>query len=243
MFRKKNLATFNLSPKAAEKMRSTYRPKVPVLPSVKPVSVKKAAESGKSAVAFFKNHSLFLGFVGILLIGMIVGTVSAQKASDHLLVQLDFLFASNFRARLYEPAGNIFVTSLASSFLFILATAFSGCSLWGSITIPLITFFRGFGIGILSGYLYASYGWQGFLFHLLVIAPGMFVSSIGIAYGAEKSLGISIRLFLAQKKGVPMSSHSFKQYFFMMGKACMLITIGALLDMVCTACFSGLFQF
>lgn len=110
--------------------------------------------------------------------------------------------------------------------------------------IPLTTFFRGFGLGILTGYLYYSYGWHGFLFHLLVILPGMFLSSIGIAYGGEKSLKLSVRLFRAQKKDADRTANiNFKQYFFLMGKACTMITFAAVLDMICTVCFSGLFQF
>ena len=242
MFRKKNLATFNVSPKAAEKIKSVSRhPKFPTLPSGKissgkVVSVQTA--SGKSILHLVKAHSLFLGFILVLLVGMIVGAIAAKNADENLLSQLDFLFASNFKARLNQPAGNTFVASLASSFLFLFVIFLSGCSLWGCLSIPLVTFFRGFGLGILTGYLYYSYGWHGFLFHLLVVLPGMFLSSIGIAYGGEKS----IRLLTAQRKENTGISINFKQYFFYMGKACMIITSAALLDMICTACFSGLFQ-
>lgn len=248
MFRKKNLATFNVSPKAAEKIKSvSHRPRLPALPSGKissgkVVSVQKVTASGKSFLHIVKAHSLFLGFMMILLAGMIVGAIAAKNADENLLSQLDFLFASNFKARLNQPAGNTFVASLASSFLFLFVIFLSGCSLWGGLSIPLITFFRGFGLGILTGYLYYTYGWHGFLFHLLVVLPGMFLSSIGIAYGGEKSMRLSLRLLTAQRKEPAGNSLNFKQYFFFMGKACMVITFAALLDMICTACFSGLFQ-
>ena len=179
-----------------------------------------------------------------MLFGMISGTIAAKNADENLLAQLDFLFASNFKSRIQQPAGNTFAASLASSFIFLLVIFLSGCSLWGGLLIPLTTFFRGFGLGILTGYLYYSYGWHGFLFHLLVILPGMFLSSIGIAYGSEKSLKLSVRLFRAQKKDADRTANiNFKQYFFLMGKACTMITFAAVLDMICTVCFSGLFQF
>lgn len=254
MFRKKNLATFQVSPKAAEKMRSVSRAsRVPIISSGKTstgkgasatvVSIQKVTASGKSIFQFARAHSLFLGFIVLLLIGMIVGTIVAKNADDSLLTQLDFLFASNFQSRIQQPAGSTFVASLASSFIFLLVIFLAGNSLWGGLLIPFIVFFRGFGLGILTGYLYYSYGWYGFLFHLLVILPGMFLSSIGISYGSEKSFKLSIRLLGAQKKAADRTSEiNFKQYFFLMGKACTMITFAALLDMVCMVCFSGLFQ-
>lgn len=251
MFRKKNLATFNLSPKAAEKIKSTsHHSRFPAIPSAKISSgkvvsiqsIQKVTNSGKSLFQLIKAHSLFLEFMAVLLAGMIVGTITAKNADDNLLAQLDFLFASNFKSRLNQPVGNTFIASLASSFIFLFVVFLSGCSLWGGLTVPLITFFRGFGLGILTGYLYYSYGWQGFLFHLLVVLPGMFFSSVGIAYGAEKSMRLSVRLLSAQQKNAASALLNFKQYFFFMGKACMIITSAALLDMICTACFSGLFQ-
>ena len=108
MFRKKNLATFNVSPKAAEKMKSVSRPsKFPVIPSGKSssrksasgtvVSIQKVTASGKSFFQLVRAHRLFLGFIVILLFGMILGTIAAKNADENLLAQLDFLFASNFK--------------------------------------------------------------------------------------------------------------------------------------------------
>ena len=89
MFRKKNLATFNVSPKAAEKMKSVSRPsKFPVIPSGKSikksasgtvVSIQKVTASGKSFFQLVRAHRLFLGFIVILLFGMISGTIAAKK--------------------------------------------------------------------------------------------------------------------------------------------------------------------
>ena len=129
MFRKKNLATFNVSPKAAEKMKSVSRPsKFPVIPSGKSssrksasgtvVSIQKVTASGKSFFQLVRAHRLFLGFIVILLFGMISGTIAAKNADENLLAQLDFLFASNFKSRIQQPAGNTFAASLASFFYF-----------------------------------------------------------------------------------------------------------------------------
>ena len=113
MFRKKNLATFNVSPKAAEKMKSVSRPsKFSVIPSGKSssrksasgtvVSIQKVTASGKSFFQLVRAHRLFLGFIVILLFGMILGTIAAKNADENLLAQLDFLFASNFKSRIQQ---------------------------------------------------------------------------------------------------------------------------------------------
>ena len=114
MFRKKNLATFNVSPKAAEKMKSVSRPsKFPVIPYRKSssrksasgtvVSIQKVTASGKSFFQLVRTHRLFLGFIVILLFGMISGTIAAKNADENLLAQLDFLLNPGFSSLLEIP--------------------------------------------------------------------------------------------------------------------------------------------
>ena len=73
-------------------------------------------------------------------------------------------------------------------------------------------------MGITAGYLYAAYGFQGFLFHLAVILPGAFICLIAILIASRESI---IRFSILTG----------------------ILIIGALVDVLTTVCFSGLFVF
>ena len=70
----------------------------------------------------------------------------------------------------------------------------------GAYCVPLAPLFRGFGMGITAGYLYAAYGFQGFLFHLAVILPGAFICLIAILIASRESMLFSKRYILAGRR-------------------------------------------
>ncbi len=109
-----------------------------------------------------------------------LGAVYSRSAGLRSLSRLDFLFAGNFKARAAQPLVTIFSASFASAFLFIFACFLCGLSMWGAFFIPVIPFFRGFGLGLTSGFLYVTYGWKGFLYNLAVILPGAFFCCLAI---------------------------------------------------------------
>ena len=135
------------------------------------------------------RQQFLLVFLGLFLIaGLILGVIFIRNADYSLLKTLDFVFFSNVKARSALPVLSIFVASLASSFLFLLFCFLCGLSIWGAYCVPLAPLFRGFGMGITAGYLYAAYGFQGFLFHLAVILPGAFICLIAILIASRESM-------------------------------------------------------
>ncbi len=177
----------------------------------------------------------------ILLAGMICGAIATRNSDEAILARLDFLFSSNFQMEGQTMIG-IFAASFVSVFLFLLATLWMGMSLWGTVLIPVRPFFRGFGLGVSSGFLYASYGWQGVLFHTVVMLPGMVVSSVAILISAREGMRFSKDLirasFSSGKKGRG-ASPALREYLTRNGMILVLGAIAALLDMVLTALLSG----
>ncbi len=147
------------------------------------------------------RQQFLLVFLGLFLIaGLILGVIFIRNADYSLLKTLDFVFFSNVKARSALPVLSIFVASLASSFLFLLFCFLCGLSIWGAYCVPLAPLFRGFGMGITAGYLYAAYGFQGFLFHLAVILPGAFICLIAILIASRESMLFSKRYILAGRR-------------------------------------------
>lgn len=177
----------------------------------------------------------------VFLAGMAVGAVYARNADTQALERLDFLFAGNYKARMTSSFLSIFSASFASTFLFIFACFLCGLSLWGMLLIPFIPFFRGFGLGLTSGYLYAAYGGYGVLFNLAVILPGAFFCCLAVLLAAREGVGFSHLLASSASKA---ANHAkLKIYVLHFGAALGVAFVAALTDLLFSACFGGLFSF
>ncbi len=192
------------------------------------------------------RQQFLLVFLGLFLIaGLILGVIFIRNADYSLLKTLDFVFFSNVKARSALPVLSIFVASLASSFLFLLFCFLCGLSIWGAYCVPLAPLFRGFGMGITAGYLYAAYGFQGFLFHLAVILPGAFICLIAILIASRESMMFSKKIHLGRKteEQEAQPKNNVRHFFIRFSILTGILIIGALVDVLTTVCFSGLFVF
>ena len=193
----------------------------------------------------FRQQCLLV-FLGLFLIaGLILGVIFIRNADYSLLKTLDFVFFSNVKARSALPVLSIFVASLASSFLFLLFCFLCGLSIWGAYCVPLAPLFRGFGMGITAGYLYAAYGFQGFLFHLAVILPGAFICLIAILIASRESMLFSKKIHLGRKteEQEAQPKNNVRHFVIRFSILTGILIIGALVDVLTTVCFSGLFVF
>ena len=192
------------------------------------------------------RQQFLLVFLGLFLIaGLMLGVIFIRNADYSLLKTLDFVFFSNVKARSALPVLSIFVASLASSFLFLLFCFLCGLSIWGAYCVPLAPLFRGFGMGITAGYLYAAYGFQGFLFHLAVILPGAFICLIAILIASRESMLFSKKIHLGRKteEQEAQPKNNVRHFFIRFSILTGILIIGALVDVLTTVCFSGLFVF
>lgn len=179
---------------------------------------------------------------GILLAGMVCGVLSARCADETVLSRLDFLFSSNFQLQEEQTMFSVFAASLTSIFLFLLAGFFMGLSVWGTVLIPVLPFFRGFGLGVSTGFLYASYSWKGVLFHLAVMLPGMVFSSVAIILSAREGMRFSKELTGASfsfGKGGRSASPALRDYLMRNGVILTIGAVAALFDMLLTTLLAG----
>ncbi len=190
------------------------------------------------------NHILVL-FSILLICGMIFGAIFARNAGMEALDKLDFLFYSNFKTRAIQSVVSVFAASFASSFIFIFICFLCGLSMWGMFIIPAVLFFRGFGLGLTSGYLYAAYGFKGILFNFSVILPGAFVCCLAILLAAREGSRFSRRIAScgAMPESRTISPPKMKLYLLRFGAILALAFSAALLDVLFSACFAGMFSF
>ncbi len=200
-----------------------------------------AREYGGAMLRAARENRAMVWLSLVLLAGMALGAVYARSAGYETLERLDFLFAGNFKSRTTQPFLMVFSASFASSFCFILACFLGGLSIWGAFFIPAVLAFRGFGLGLTSGYLYAAYGWKGVLYNLAVVLPGAFVCCLSIL--AASAEGIRFSRLVASGKTHAGGKSGIRSYILRFGAVLAIACAGALLDLLFSVCFGGLFSF
>lgn len=192
-----------------------------------------------------RTNYVLVFFSAFLIAGMVLGALVARNADFAALSKLDFLFYSNFKTRAVQPFYSVFSASFASSFLFIAFCFLCGLSMWGLFIIPAALVFRGFGLGLTSGYLYASYGVSGILFNLAVIMPGAFICCLALLLAAREGVRFSRKIAhcgTSSQNGT-ISRTNIRLYLLRFGAILGVAFLAALADLFFSACFSGMFSF
>lgn len=196
-------------------------------------------------LSLIRENKIVSLLVMFVLLGVIFGSVSARFADENMLLNMDFLFASNFKARTHQSFLDVFLSSLTSSFVFVLFLFLMGSSIWGFIFIPGVPFFRGFGMGIAAGYLYMTYGLKGVLFHFAVLLPGAFISMLGIIISSKSSMDFSSKL---ASKIMPNSNYDklwpdLKDYITKIGYVFIILVISSIADVALAFAIGNKFVF
>lgn len=199
----------------------------------------------KNILKIILENKLVSLLVLFLLIGMTTGSICAKFSDDNFIDNLDFLFASNFKIRAEQAMTDTFIASFTSSFVFTAILILMGLSAWGIFFIPFIPFFRGFGLGLIAGFLYSNYGLKGIIFHILVLLPGVFISSIGIIIESKESISLSAKIISQLSPHTILTNKwkNFKIYFMRSGFVFIILAIASFIDMIFNELFAGLFKF
>ncbi len=142
----------------------------------------------------FRNNRLSILLIFSTVISMILGSIHASCINLGTAKKLDILFLSDFDVRTSQSIFYTFVSSFCSNFLFWLTISLSAFSIFGVILSPLILIFRQCGLGFTAGYLYLIYGFKGLAFYILVLMPGMLISSASFIFLTMNSVKFSIKV-------------------------------------------------
>lgn len=192
----------------------------------------------------FKRYGSVIFFTAVLIMGLTLGSIVSKSLDKATISRLDFLFTTNLPTRLKDGAIGAFLASFSSDFIFLILAFFMGLSLWGIVFLPILTLFKGFGIGISAGYLFSAYGIKGVLFYITILLPGIILFSLILVYQSSISLNISKRLCKSLFSGedFPFSA-PFKMYLQRSLVYLLGALLAAVLDMSLWFTFAGLFKF
>ncbi len=196
----------------------------------------------KRFLSFYGVQSLF--FI-VLVLGVILGSFSFSKASDDLLAQLDFMFVTNLASRLELSGFDVFCSSFTSDFIFILSAFLLSFTVWGTLALPLLCAFKGFGIGISSAYMFSQYSVTGIGFYILVILPGTvlflltFITALKEAFSQSALL---FKLYFSPSDDTRMLRFA-KTYMFRNFIILIFTVLSAIVDMILWIVFANMFNF
>lgn len=195
--------------------------------------------------ALIMNNKSLTVLACILLLGIFLGSLSVGAMKTTVINKIGVLFLDNFKNRSSEPLFFIFISSLSSVFIFVLLAFFMGLSVWGFIMLPFVPLVRGICIGFTQSYLYSQYGLYGIAFQLVVLFPGIFVSSIAILLITKEAMALSHSLsnvFIFNETNYKKRSE-FKTYLFRGSCVFALTTLSAIVDTVLNFAFLRFFSF
>ncbi|HCC34983.1 MAG TPA: hypothetical protein DEQ02_04870 [Ruminococcaceae bacterium] len=194
---------------------------------------------------FFKRHGQLLLFVSLFLFGILMGSIVVKNAPASLSSGIESMFRDYMSAR----SGQGFFVTLLNSFVstmpFLLCAFFMGIFVLGVPCTFGVPLFRGLGLGVISGYLYANFGLKGVGFTALLIVPHGLFSSFIIILASKEAFAMSSKLFSvvlpsAKETRLWSSLHMYIiRFIVFMG----LILASSLLDAVMAAAFMRFFTF
>ncbi|MDR0914567.1 MAG: stage II sporulation protein M [Oscillospiraceae bacterium] len=202
--------------------------------------------SPADAIAFVKANLLYFAFGFVILVGIFWGAAVAKGADRSLALSLDFLFTTNLQARLAHGFFETFCACFASNFMFLLAVYVFAAAPWGCAAVPLILFFKGFGVGLCAGHLYIQYGLKGLGFYVVVLLLGIFIFSVALVVHSKNAFNLSkrfVRLCFFKKSESFGFAAEFKNFTLKSAQVLIFAAFSALVDTVLWSVFAPLFNF
>lgn len=135
--------------------------------------------------------AFFTFLTGIVLLGVLLGTLSCCLSDKGFLESLDALGGDFLEKRKSQNFGQILASSLASGSLFLAAIFLCGFSPLGQVLEGAILLFRGMGLGTVLSQLYISGGKQMIPFSCLLFVPGAVVATVAMIFGARDAVSLS----------------------------------------------------
>lgn len=202
------------------------------------VSLKK-----KDIIYFRHKYAVNILLAAAVFVGVVFGAVCAGKADRSLIDGLDIIFISDFESRCNQTVLSSFMAGLTANFIFFTAIFLLGLSVWGSMGVPVVIAFKGFGMGLTGGYLYKCYSFSGVGFFLLVMLMGYVASTLALIFQGKVAIGFANSLF-AKVRGIAHNEdETFYRYITTSSFMLIALSISAMADAILNFLFAGIFTF
>ncbi len=177
--------------------------------------------------------------VAVFASGMILGAGFWNKhiSSDFFIKIFDYFV----NVRSHNTFNDLFISTLIFNFLFLLCIVVTGLSSVGCFFMPIIPFFRGFGYGILAGYLFCEYMMTGIGYYLMTVFPAaVIINAVFILACINSCFSSADIMSVLMLKKQPEESH-IRNYLRLSLVYVLLIFICTIFDCIVIKAFSVFF--
>ena len=196
---------------------------------------------GKYAAFFQRNWQKF-ALVGLFGLGLFLGARTAAMGYDGWQANIMQLLRAQ---RLSRMDNGVFANALsyfAGDLLFLAVAYIMGLCAGGLPILLLLPVLRGLGIGVVSGWLYMSYGATGVGYAVLVLYPATLISMLVMLAACKESMLMSSDMLLLLGGKLDRAESGLRLYSTRYVVLLMVTAVAAVLDAICFAVFSGIFE-
>lgn len=174
--------------------------------------------------------------------GLFFGTVIYIISKDYLTGSIWEYFI-NFTTDFSAKSNIEIISGLIISHLpFVILSVILGTNAFGTPFIFIMSFIKTLGLGLISSYIYTSYGLKGIEYSVMVFFPGKFVlffSMLMLMHICTDS-SLKIKRSLAGENQI---RYSLGEYLAKVSVCVLCFLISAIVDFLAIICFSSLFSF
>lgn len=197
--------------------------------------------NGKAIKKMIENSRIYF-LSAVFAIGIIIGATTI-KSDSAIISKIAELIDSYTIMKSGQGVIENFCNSLSISSIFIAANIFLGFSLIGYPLVIWLPFFRGMGIGTISGYLYSIYKLTGLGYSVLIIYPGAIVSTLAFILACNDSCEYSKNAFAKSIRGRgQFEKEETKVYLIRQGIFFAICAASAMIDTLTSTAFSRFFE-
>jgi len=184
-----------------------------------------------------KENKRILLVALVLCAGIAIGVYYSRYLTGASGERLHFLIDGFIN----KKSGQSFFSRLFSSYLsdlFLVAIIFfAGFCAIGTPAIPFVILFKGLGIGLSTGFLYATAGTKGFIFSLVFIVPRCSITCFALLLASCEGIRLSGQILkqIKEKRNNGKTAQEVKLYIIRFVFVAMLCLAAALLDTILTA--------
>ena len=184
---------------------------------------------------------LFLFAFGILL-----GAYILKQNIEFTNTTLSSIINSYISSKKEQSIAFNFINSLKLNLFFILTTFLLGFCAVGTPFITLVPIIKGIGTGLICGYLYLEYNFNGLGYCTLIIYPGLIIFMLTLIAACNLSMSFSYEMLsciAGNNKRNTQGEYSLKLFFIRYAIVLTLSILSSAIDSVTIRLFSGLFNF
>ena len=189
----------------------------------------------------YANKTAILSAV-IIALGIISGTIIFLVSDDTVAETLFEYFISFTTDFTNKNKPEILSGLILSHIPYFVVMEILGVSVVGIYLIPMITFIKSVGIGMLVTYIYQMFTLKGIEYCLLVLFPGKFILIFAMILLAQNCLITSDNIRLSahgnKDRVVELNKYILRTIFI-----AMIIIVSSIIDFITIISFSSLFDF